>query len=157
MGGTVTGPRCAAPQTPRRSASTTTTMIRMTTRVPRPMYMALSYQAHRVGTRRVPVDPVSKPWRSVGLGLLALLLTKGRARRTERRREEAGTHYEEARARQLEADRRSAEAQERSARAKREAAAAEQQALEAERHRSEAAEHEDRARELDPDVSSSGS
>lgn len=70
--------------------------------------------------------------------LVAMLVKKGRDRRLEGRREEAGELRETARRHQIRAEREEAEAQERAARA--------QQA------KAEAREHSERAADVDPDA-----
>ena len=87
----------------------------------------------------------------VVLALVAVLARKGRERRLETRRVEAGEIRREAELHGARADGIRAEAEERAARARREEAVAREQALRADEHAQEADEHHRRAAELDPD------
>ena len=86
------------------------------------------------------------------IGAVALLLTKGKARRIEHQRHEATGTRDIAGATHLEAESMAAEAEERAARAKREQLAAQRQLAEAESRRSEAEDLAERADSIDPDL-----
>ena len=84
--------------------------------------------------------------------IIWMAVRKGRERRLDSRREEAGELRQTARSHELQAQQQEAEAEERAARARREAAAAEHQAARAESAREEAQQHSREAAEVDPDT-----
>lgn len=86
------------------------------------------------------------------LVIIWMLARKGRERRLDSRREEAGELRQTARSHELQAQQQEAEAEERAARARREAAAAEHQAARAESARAEAQQHVRQADDVDPDA-----
>ncbi len=88
------------------------------------------------------------------LALIMLLARKGRQRRLDSRRQQAGEIRREAQVHSARADQAEAEAQEQAARAKREEAEARETAAQAAERRREADEHHRRAAELDPDADS---
>ena len=83
---------------------------------------------------------------------VALLVTKGKTARLERKRHEAAGTRDFAGATHLEAEEMSAEAEERAARAKREQLEAERQLAEAEQRRAAAQDLAERADSIDPDL-----
>ena len=82
---------------------------------------------------------------------IAWMLTKGKARKTEKLRHEARGTRDIAGAAHLEAEHQAAQAEERAARAKREQLEAEREMAEADRARAEAQRLAQRADEVDPD------